>query len=443
MSVGPRSTSTVRLLIVDADVVSRRVIRKTLEARIARPMLILETAEAEAAHAMAGKQAFDVVAVDLETIGGAKAFRGFVERLSPTTVYAMGDATDVQSAVACVRSGAADFIEKPIDGNAFARRVERQVVESAVIVADDVDGLIGASPATKALADQIQRVAPSLGPVFISGEPGSGKSLVARAVHGRSRRRNGPFVTLDCRTTPVEQLVADLSEPDGALTRADGGTLYLAEVGHLAAPVQLALTRFLDTGEIAGFDGGRRLAVRIVASSSRPLDELSGPTGLRQDLYFRLNVLTLSVPPLRDRADDMPALIETIVRQINRDSGSRYTRFTAAAVQCLATRPWPGNGRELRSVIDNLMALHPGDLVTADMVVPVLAAGGRSADETTRRKLPSDVRPLWMEEARVIDEAIAAFDGNIAKAAAALEISPSTIYRKRRDIEEALSARVA
>ena len=211
MSVGPRSTSTVRLLIVDADVSSRRVVRKALEARIARPMLILETAERDAARVMAGKQTFDVIAIDLETIGGSAAFRAFTEQLTPTTIYAMGDPTDVQAAVACVRAGAADFIEKPVDGNAFARRVERQFVESIASAVDEADGLIGSSPATRALSDQILRVAPSLGPVFISGEAGSGKSLVARSVHARSRRRGGPFVTLDCARTPADRLVADLS----------------------------------------------------------------------------------------------------------------------------------------------------------------------------------------------------------------------------------------
>lgn len=443
MSVGPRSTSTVRLLIVDADVSSRQVIRKALEARIARPMLILETAEADSARAMAGKQTFDVVAVDLETIGGSAHFKGFADQLSPTTIYAMGDSTDVQAAVACVRAGAADFIEKPLDGSAFARRVERQFIETLTSSGDDTDGLVGSSPAIRALGDQIQRVAPSLGPVFISGDAGSGKSLVARAVHTRSRRRTGPFVTIECAATSTEQLVADLSEPDGALVRADGGTLFLDEVGHLGEAAQLALMRFLDTGEIAGFDGSRRLSVRIVASSRRPLDELRGPAGMRQDLYFRLNVLTLSVPPLSERAEDIPALVDTIVRQINRDSGSRYTRFTAAAVQCLAGRAWPGNVAELRSVLENLMALYPGDLVTADMVVPVITTANASQPSSARRKLPSDIRPLWLEEARIIEEAIAAFDGNIAKAAAALEISPSTIYRKRNDIAEAMANRVA
>ena len=442
MSVGPRSTSTVRLLIVDADVSSRRVVRKALEARIARPMLILETAEHDAARVMAGKQTFDVIAIDLDTIGGPTAFRAFTEQLTPTTIYAMGDPTDVQAAVACVRVGAADFIEKPVDGNAFARRVERQFVESVANTVDEADGLIGSSPATRALSDQILRVAPSLGPVFISGETGSGKSLVARSVHARSRRRGGPFVTLDCALTPVDRLVADLSEPDGALAAADGGTLFLDEVGHLPDHAQLALMRFLDTGEIAGFDGNHRLSVRIIASSRRPLDDPSGPAGLRQDLYFRLNVLTLAVPPLRDRTEDIPLLVDAIVRQINRDSGSRYTRFTAAAVQCLTGRAWPGNVAELRSVLDTLMGLYPGDLVTADMVVPVITVPAAIA-AAPRKKLPAEVKPLWVEEARVIEEAIAAFDGNIAKAAAALEISPSTIYRKRRDIEEAITVRSA
>jgi two-component system repressor protein LuxO len=443
MGVPQRSSSTVRLLIVDADPDARRTIRSALEARITRPLLIMEATDAGAARALASDRAFDVFVVDLATAGGLDGFGELASRAPGATLYAAGPASDVQTAVGSVRAGAADFIEKPIDGAAFARRIERQFIETRTVAADEFEGLTGQSPAMRALIDQIQRIAPSHGPVFVSGAPGTGKSLVARAVHARSRRKNGPFITVDCSGTAPDALLRELTDVGGAIERADGGTLFLDEVGFLPEAVQAVLARFLGTSEVSTLSGVISPSVRVVASSNRGLAELRGPAGLRQDLYFRLAVLTLSVPALTERSEDMPALIDGLIREANRRTGGRYTRFHTAAIEALATHDWPGNARELRHVIELLTSQHNGDLVTAAMVAPLLNKAAATAPGAAERaKTAADVRPLWMEEARIIDEAIAAFGGNIARAAAALEISPSTIYRKRRDPEEN-GARVA
>lgn len=437
MGVPQRNSSSVRLLIVDRDQGARKTIRTSLEARIARPLMIMETADFDAARALLSDRSFDVVVVDLDTAGGLAGFSELSGRAPTVTTYAIGAANDVQAAVGSVRAGAADFIEKPLDGVAFARRIERQFIEPHKLGADEFEGLIGQSAAMRALFDQIQRVAPSLGPVFVCGAAGTGKSLVARAVHARSRRKEGPWVTLDCSGTCPDALLRELTSADGALLRADGGTLFLDEVGFLPDAAQAILARFLGTSEVSTLEGVRKPSVRIIASSNRSLDELRGPTGLRQDLFFRLNVLTLEVPALTNRAEDVPALIDVLIREANRSVGGRFTRFNTGAIEALAAHVWPGNVRELRHVIELLVTQNKGDLVTASLVAPLLRSTPATSDEGRGAKTAADVRPLWMEEARIIEEAIAAFGGNIARAAAALEISPSTIYRKRRDLDEA------
>jgi two-component system repressor protein LuxO len=425
MGVAQRNSSAVRLLLVDADPNTRRTLRAALEARIARPLMIMETAEGETARAMLAERAFDAVAVDLGTIGGPDRFAGLVERAPSVVAYALGASSNVQDAVAAVRSGAADFIEKPVDGAAFARRIERQFVAAEAIRIDVSDVLSGGSPAMRALGEQIARVAPAPAPVFVFGETGTGKAAVARAVHARSRRRSGDFVAVDCNGREAVDLVAELTSPGGSFDRAAGGTLFLDEVGRLPDAAQAVLLRALDSGEIGGPADRRRVTARIVASSNRPAAEIAGRGGLRPDLFFRLAVLTLTAPALRERAGDLPALLDEAARKAAREAGTRPVRFTADAADLLAGHDWPGNLRELASFAEAATRRHAGETVDADRAASFLES--RPAAPARR-----EIRPLWMEEARLIEEAIEAFGGNIARAAAALEISPSTIYRKRR-----------
>lgn len=430
MGVAPRLSSALRLLIADQDAAARRILRAALESRIARPLMILETAEPDAAAAMLAESAIDAAAIDLRTIGGAERLRSMIARSGNAVIYAMGRPDDVKEAVAAVQAGAADFIEKPIDGAAFARRIERQFTGAEALSTEGFEGLTGASPAMKAVFEQLARIAPTAAPVLVTGESGTGKSLAAHALHLRSRRRSGPFVTLDCAAAPDAALAADLGGAAGALVRADGGTLHLHEVGALGPAAQVVLSRYLDSGEVAGDDAVLRPSVRLVASSCRSAAALGGPGGLRPECFFRLAVLTVALPALRERADDIPVLAEALIRQVGRETGSRPLRLTSAAYRALLDHDWPGNVRELRNVAERLAAAHAGGSVDADDLLREIGTVGHpaapSAPDAPR------VRPLWMEEERLIEEAIAAFDGNIAKAAAALEISPSTIYRKRK-----------
>lgn len=423
MGVAPRLTSAVRLLVVDADPTARRAVRAALEARIARPLTILETGARDTARAMLADRGFDVLVADLDTVGGPAGIAALIERAPSVVAYALGDAANVRDAVAAVRQGAADFIEKPLDGAAFARRIERQF-GTIDVVPEPGDLPLGDGRAMRALADHIGRVAPSAAPVFVFGEPGTGKADVARAVHGRSRRRAGPFVAVDCRGRDAEGLTADLVGADGAFDRAAGGTLFLDEVGALPDAVQAVLLRWLDAGEIGGLADRRTVSCRLVVSSNRRGPGEPQRAGLRPDLYFRLAVLTLDVPPLRERAEDLPLLVDDLARRLARAGGRRPPRFSPGARERLARHDWPGNLRELANLVERLMASGAPEPIDEQTVEALL--------EPAPRAEAAAVRPLWMEEAALIERAIAAFDGNIARAAAALEISPSTIYRKRR-----------
>jgi two-component system repressor protein LuxO len=406
-----RHSSALRLLLVDADPFARRVLRVALEARIARSLSIMETADLDAACALMADGGFDAAAVDLATVGGAEGFARVMERARNTSVYAVGEPSNVSGAVIAVRAGAADYLEKPLDGASFARRIERQFAPTPMLQADAFEGLIGRSPVMRALFDQISKIAPSPAPVFIAGEPGTGKRAVARAVHARSRVAAGPFITVDCGAGIL---------PADAFQSANGGTLYLHGVDRLEDEAQASLISFLS----AGFADRGRITLRLIASSNKAGGRVVGPGAIRQDLFYRINVMTLVVPPLRERREDVRLIVEDAIRRISRKSGVRPPRLSTGALDLLADHGWPGNLRDLDETIGHLVSDHPGDAVSDAAVSPLLAKRPAAARV--------NIRPLWMEEARLIEEAITAFDGNIAKAAAALEISPSTIYRKRR-----------
>lgn len=425
MAVAPRLNSAVRLLLVDADPNARRSLRTALETRVARPLEILETAEPEAARLLVAERAVDAVAADLATVGGPIGLRRLIERAPALVAYALGPTSNVKDAVAAVQQGAADFIEKPVDGNAFARRIERQF--SGDEVSSPLE-FVGEGRAMRTLLDQVARIAPSPAPVFVFGAPGTGKAAIARAVHDRSRRRAGPFVAIDCVGRDGADLVDAIAAPGGAFDRAAGGTLYLDEIGDLPDAVQALLLRAIETGEIGGADDRRRVDVRLVVSTNQRSSG-AGRAGLRTDLYFRLAVLTLDVPSLKDRADDLPVLLDDIARRVARETGRRAVRFTPSARERLAMHDWPGNLRELRNVIEQLSRSAGQEPIDMDALDPLIG----SAPAPRVDDVP--VRPLWVEEAALIERAIAAFGGNIARAAAALEISPSTIYRKRRPLE--------
>jgi two-component system repressor protein LuxO len=373
-------------------------------------------------------------------------------------VVATSGAGSVALAVEAMRRGAVDFVLKPYTPETLARRLEPRLADILSrtappdpperSVADEADAqfaaFVGSSPAMRAVYSEIERIAPSRAPVFVTGESGTGKELCAEAIHARSGRATKPFVALNCGAIPRELMESEVfghvrgaftgasEDRAGAVEAAEGGTLFLDEIGEMELALQAKLLRVLQTGEFrrVGEARSRRADVRIVCATHRdPRAEVAAGR-FRQDLFYRLHVLPIRLPALRERGrDDVTALARTFLARFASEEGRGFRRFSADALERLVAHDWPGNVRELQNVVRRAVVLGDGDVVTPEMLPPDLL--GDRAALAPAADADAPVEPFWMTERRVIERAVAAFGGNTVRAAAALEISPSTIYRKR------------
>jgi two-component system repressor protein LuxO len=364
-------------------------------------------------------------------------------------------------AVEAMRAGASDVAAVPLSPAEWARRAARLLADERPVVKPvarearsetDFEGFIGSSPAMRELYEQIRRVAPSKAPVFVTGESGTGKEVTAQAIHGRSGRVRDRFVALNCGAIPKDLMESEIfghvkgaftgatEDRPGAAELADGGTLFLDEICEMDLALQTKLLRFIQTGEVrrVGDTKLRKVDVRFVCATNRdPLADVAAGR-FREDLYYRLCVLPLHLPPLRKRGDDVVTLAEAFLARFSAEEGRHFRGFDAAALAIVSGFGWPGNVRQLQNVIRRLVVMHDGDRVTAPMLPLALAHGSQPAEAaaapaaaTALLPVSAGIEPFWVQEKRIIETALAAFDGNLSRAAAALEISPSTIYRKR------------
>ena len=380
----------------------------------------------------------------------------------------------IEAAIDAMRHGAVDFVAKPFDatrlrvtvGNVLdKRRLSNMVMRyQQTFERDRFHGFVGGSIPMQAVYRIIESAAPSKATVFVTGESGTGKELCAEGIHAESPRREQAFVALNCAAIPRDLMESEVfghikgaftgaaGRRDGAATRADGGTLFLDEICEMDLDLQSKLLRFIQTGRFQRVGDSReeQVDIRIVCATNRdPLEEVMAGR-FREDLYYRLNVIPLHLPPLRDRGDDILAIAGEMLRKMAAEEGKGFRGLSPAVADALAAHLWPGNVRELQNVIRNVVVLNEGEQVAYDMLPmqfrqAVERHAGQDSD-TSREEPPpgsdlvpalpvaaqsSDIRPLWQEERDVIERAIALCDGNIPKAAALLEISASTIYRKR------------
>jgi two-component system repressor protein LuxO len=363
-------------------------------------------------------------------------------------------------AVEAMRAGASDVAGKPLSGQDLVRRVGKLIAAERAPVrplrsdgreATDFEGFIGASPAMTEVYEQIRRIGPSKAPVFVTGESGTGKEVTAQAIHTHSGRPATRFVALNCGAIPKDLMESEIfghvkgaftgatEDRAGAAELADGGTLFLDEICEMDLALQTKLLRFIQTGEMrrVGDTRTRAVDVRFVCATNRdPLADVAAGR-FREDLYYRLCVLPIHLPPLRRRGDDVLCLAEAFLGRFSAEEGRHFRGFDAAAAQIVARYAWPGNVRQLQNVIRRLVVMHDGEHVTANMLPLALAHGSQppvaspAAAMSPVADLRPSVEPFWVQEKRIIETALAAFDGNLSRAAAALEISPSTIYRKR------------
>jgi len=400
-----------------------------------------------------GKRSYDMVLLDVSLPDGDGV--SLLERLRAggnevPAVMMSGHAT-VDAAVRATRLGAIDFLEKPLSTDrlllvvANTLRLVRAEEESRALrkVTGRGGDLIGNSRAMATLREQIVRAAKSSASVLVTGERGTGKELVARAVHQSSPRARGPLEKINCAAVPGELIESELfgheagaftgatKQRRGKFERASGGTIFLDEVGDMPVPMQAKLLRVLQEREIERVGGNETLKidVRVVAATNRDLVDAAKTGAFRADLYDRLNVVPLAIPPLRSRREDVPLLVAHFL-EIARGSNDRpNVTMSAEALAELTSYSFPGNVRELRNIIERLVILTPDDRIAASDVRVCLGDSGQASGSVFRPGVPFRV---MVEEAErgILEAALAHHDGHMARAARALDLERSHLYKK-------------
>ena len=438
------------LLIVDDE----QNIRASLKGALGREGYQVDDAGSVAAAREKLRESYDIVLLDVWMPGesGMDLLAEIRANAPETTVVMMSGHATIDAAVQATRLGAFDFLEKPV---ALERLLVllRNATTTRSLQAENrrlqepwAVPLVGGSPAIRALLEQIALAGPSPARVLIRGEHGTGKELVARALHAASPRRAMSFVAVNCSAIPEELFESELfGHERGAFTgatqarrgrfeEAHGGTLMLDEVGDLSARAQTKLLRVLQENELTRVGGGRaiKVDVRVVAATNRDLAAAVSANGFREDLYFRLAVIPIDVPPLRERAEDVPLLVEHFAARLAHETGRRPQAFGAAALEALRRYAFPGNVRELRNLVERLLIMNPGATIGAEQVRAVLpGAGAPGAAPAEAATLADAVRDF---ERRQVEAALAAEGGHMTRAAARLGLERSHLYKKMRQL---------
>jgi DNA-binding NtrC family response regulator len=419
----------------------------------------------------------DLVLLDVELPdgNGLELLDSSPEQKVAADVIVMTAYGSSEAAVQAVSKGAVDYLSKPFDAdrlrvtiaNAVKNRNLRDHVDAyASMERTHYCDFIGSSLPMQSIYRIIDSVAPSTATAFVVGESGTGKELTAAAIHNMSSRSGRQFHTINCGAIPAELIESELfghvkgaftgasGTRDGAASIADGGTLFLDEICEMDLELQKKLLRFVQTGEYQRV-GGNKIEIadiRFVCATNRdPLDEVRAGR-FREDLFYRLHVVPVHLPPLRERGVDIVTIANHLLEKHNGLAGKGFKAISASAKKELLSHRWPGNVRELENVIQQAVVLNDGSEITSEMlnlsVWPVdqikSKPGQISVDGTTHSSGLSEhnqarmqIEPLWSVEKRTIQEAIEVCDGNVNKAAGLLEVAPSTIYRKLQTWERA------
>ena len=431
-----------RVLIVDDDAETCRLIAE-LVAEDGRELQQAHTAED--AIERARSEPFDLVISDINLNGPEsgldvlKAFKG----VNPTgeVVLISGFGT-LETAVEAVRAGAFDYISKPFNITEVRATVARALAheaappQSTAVIDRPPEGIVGRTAGMLAVYKQIAYAADSTAPVLIQGESGTGKELVARAIHTHSRRATKAFVPINCGAITETLLESELfghvrgaftgavSDRRGVFEQAHGGTVFLDEIGEMAPAMQVKLLRVLQDGEIrpVGANRSTRIDARVVAATNVDLERAVAEQRFRRDLFYRLNVIVIRIPPLRERREDIPLLIEQFLANASMRTGRAVT-ISPEAVRVLTAAQWPGNVRELENTIERLVVFSRGRIDVEDL--PDTLASGPSLEE----RLFADLPRLDELERRYVLHVLEAVGGNRSRAAEALGIDRRTLYR--------------
>ena len=408
------------------------------------------------------QDAFDVVLTDLRMpeVDGIQFCQQIVANRPDVPVIVMTAFGSLETAVAAIRAGAYDFVTKPIEMDVLAlalqravkhRRLQQQIKVLSELVEQTgrFEELLGHSPVMQKLYEQLDRIADSEASVLITGESGTGKELVARSLHKRSRRRDKPFVAVNCPALPDTLLESELfghakgaftdarSDRKGLFVQAEGGTLFLDEIGEMPLSMQPKLLRALEESRVRPVGGQAEVPfdARILAATNRDLETAVEEGRFREDLFFRVNVIQVELPPLRSRGTDVLLLAQHFVELLAARSRKPVEGISEAVAQRLLDYTWPGNVRELRNVIERAVALTRHSQITPDDL-PEKIQKHRGSQVFIGGTDPGELIPMEEVERRYVRHVLRSVDGNKTMAARILGFDRKTLYRKLRDDEE-------
>jgi DNA-binding NtrC family response regulator len=448
-------TPHISVLLVDDD----DSFRDVLCGELGRSGFLVKAAvDGASALAEAEKRVFDVAIVDLNLPGlsGEELLREIRERSPSTEVIVLTGHATVESAVRTLKDGAYDFLTKPCNldelesvvRKAFERRAllrENRVLQRELARHDRFREFVGKSTALRSVLEIISKVSQSESTVLVQGESGVGKELAARAIHRTSDRSRQPFIVVDCTSLQETLLQSELFGHErgaftGAVARkhglfevADGGSVFMDEIGEISLPLQARILRVLETGTFRRVGGvkGVRVDVRIICATNRDLYQMVQEKRFRQDLYYRINVVSFTLPPLRERRSDV-ALLARYFAENSPVGRRRSISFSSDALSVLQTYPWPGNVRELHNVVERALILADGDTVTVEDLPSNLRQEGNALVHQLTNGRPS----LAELESSYINKLLEEFGGHRARVAEVLGVSERTLYRKLKGLSD-------
>jgi len=440
------------VLIVDDEKHTREGLQQALQEHYD----VSVAASADEAFNLMDAQEFEVIITDLRMPGksGLKVIDKALALANKPAVIMMTAYGSIDSAVEAMKRGAVDFLTKPVQIERLEILIQRALKTKTLEVEVkqlherldekfNVEGIIGHSPKLAAVIERVKLVAPSKATILIEGETGTGKELIAQAIHQASPRARAPFVPVHCAALPPQLLESELfghergsftgatERREGRFELADTGTVFLDEIGEIGPEIQVKLLRFLETKSFERIGSSKTMTVdvRLVAATNRNLEQMVKDGKFREDLFFRLNVVRITTPPLRDRSEDIPVLLEHFIKVYSKENAYEQVTVEPGAMRYLQSYPWPGNIRELRNFAENAVVLRRGGKISEFDLEPRFR-GEVAPPPSMVTATPANPYSVEDNEKRLLKEALMKSRGNRTKAAQLLGISRRTLHRK-------------